>query len=257
MTGLGLMMTPLLTASLGVLPPHLYSHGSAIMTTLQQVAGAASTAGLVTIATVFSTAPSGSPDAGGLQAAFMVGGGIGILAVIISLFIRRPPADGAAAAAHGHAAAEGPSPAAAEQPLPPVAAGTTAPAEVPVDPATSERPLPVANGSAGSGHGGPSLRGSARTHDGARAVVTLIDTNGAQRGHARAGDDGAYALDVPSAGVWYVVVSAPGHRPRADRLVVGEHDDAVTHDIAMQSASRDGDQGTDTRPFAAVGPTQP
>lgn len=51
MAGLGLMMTPLFAEALAVLPPTLYSHGSAIMATLQQVAGAAGTAGFVTIAT--------------------------------------------------------------------------------------------------------------------------------------------------------------------------------------------------------------
>src|SRR5699024_10208295 len=54
MAGLGLMMTPLMTESLGVLPDHLYSHGSAILTTLQQVAGAFGTAMFVTVAAIGS-----------------------------------------------------------------------------------------------------------------------------------------------------------------------------------------------------------
>ena len=63
MASLGLMMTPLLTEGLSVLPENLYSHGSAILTTLQQVAGAAGTAGFVTIAAIGSTAATGTPDA--------------------------------------------------------------------------------------------------------------------------------------------------------------------------------------------------
>lgn len=91
MAGLGLMMTPLMTEALGVLPDHLYSHGSAILTTLQQVAGAFGTAVFVTVATLTSTAPSGTPDAAGLRAAFTAAGCIGVLALIAALFIRRRP----------------------------------------------------------------------------------------------------------------------------------------------------------------------
>lgn len=49
--GLGLAMTPLMTTALGSLPAHLYSHGSAILNTLQQLAGAAGTAVLITALT--------------------------------------------------------------------------------------------------------------------------------------------------------------------------------------------------------------
>ncbi|MDA3631244.1 MDR family MFS transporter [Saccharopolyspora sp. WRP15-2] len=92
MAGLGLMMTPLMTSSLSALPDHLYSHGSAIMATLQQVAGAFGTAVFVTVSAVASSAPSGIPDAGGLRTAFVVAAGIGVLAFITSLFIGTPPA---------------------------------------------------------------------------------------------------------------------------------------------------------------------
>ena len=47
--GLALLFTPAFTTGLNPLPPHLYSHGTAIMSTLQQVAGAAGTALLVSI----------------------------------------------------------------------------------------------------------------------------------------------------------------------------------------------------------------
>jgi drug resistance transporter, EmrB/QacA subfamily len=103
MVGLGLMMIPLLTAALSVLPPAQYSHGSAIMTTLQQVAGAAGTAAFVTIAVGFSTEPTGLPDATGLRAAFMVAGTIGVLAIVGALLPRGRddhPAGPAAATTH-------------------------------------------------------------------------------------------------------------------------------------------------------------
>ncbi|POX37290.1 MFS transporter, partial [Streptomyces sp. Ru73] len=89
MAGLGLMMTPLMTESLGALPGHLYSHGSAILSTLQQVAGAFGTAVFVTVASLGTSDPSGAPDAGGLRTAFMVAGVIGVLAFAASLFVSR------------------------------------------------------------------------------------------------------------------------------------------------------------------------
>lgn len=88
MAALGLMMTPLFAEALAVLPNTLYSHGSAIMATLQQVAGAAGTAAFVTVAAVASNGPPGAPDATGLRAGFIAAGVIGLLAVVTSLFVR-------------------------------------------------------------------------------------------------------------------------------------------------------------------------
>jgi DHA2 family lincomycin resistance protein-like MFS transporter len=89
MVGFGLMMTPLMTESLGVLPDHLHSHGSAILATLQQVAGAFGTAVFVTVTALASSDPSGVPDATGLRAAFIVSGCVGVLAVVTAFFVRR------------------------------------------------------------------------------------------------------------------------------------------------------------------------
>ncbi|OIV35302.1 MFS transporter [Mangrovactinospora gilvigrisea] len=92
MAGLGLMMTPLMTEALGALPHHLYSHGSAILSTLQQVAGAFGTAMFVTVASVGSKADTGTPDASGLHTAFVLAGVIGTAAFAASLFLGRRPA---------------------------------------------------------------------------------------------------------------------------------------------------------------------
>jgi len=89
MAGLGFMMTPLMTEALGVLPDHLYSHGSAILATLQQVAGAFGTAVFVSVATLGSSDPAGTPDASGLRLAFVVAGAVGVAALVTSLFVRR------------------------------------------------------------------------------------------------------------------------------------------------------------------------
>ena len=92
MTGLGLMMTPLMTQALGSLTEHLHSHGSAILATLQQVAGAFGTAVFVTVAAVGSAAGAPGPDSDGLRVAFMVAGVIGLAAVVTSLFLSKEKA---------------------------------------------------------------------------------------------------------------------------------------------------------------------
>lgn len=51
MISLAALFTPVFTMGLGSLPPHLYSHGSSLLGTLQQVAGATGTALVVTIMT--------------------------------------------------------------------------------------------------------------------------------------------------------------------------------------------------------------
>ncbi|GAB6903886.1 MDR family MFS transporter [Kineosporia succinea] len=94
--GLAFMFTPLLTSALGSLPHELYSHGSAIVGTVQQVAGAAGTALFVTVMTRTSaTSVSNGVDpltsvADGVHAALMWGGIISAAAVLLALFVRRP-----------------------------------------------------------------------------------------------------------------------------------------------------------------------
>lgn len=58
--GLGLLFTPLFTFGLGDLPKRLYPDGSAIMNTLQQVAGAVGTALFVALSAVIATGLSGT-----------------------------------------------------------------------------------------------------------------------------------------------------------------------------------------------------
>lgn len=94
--GLALMFTPLMTSALGSLPPRLYSHGSAIVSTLQQVAGAAGTALFVTVMTrvTVARAEDGVPvveaTSAGIHAALMYGGAISAVAVLVALLVRRP-----------------------------------------------------------------------------------------------------------------------------------------------------------------------
>jgi DHA2 family lincomycin resistance protein-like MFS transporter len=51
MVSLAALFTPVFTMGLGSLPPHLYSHGSSLLGTIQQVAGAMGTALVVTVMT--------------------------------------------------------------------------------------------------------------------------------------------------------------------------------------------------------------
>jgi DHA2 family lincomycin resistance protein-like MFS transporter len=93
--GLALLFTPLFTASLGSLPSELYSHGSAIVGTVQQVAGAAGTALLVTILSahlVHTSADSSTPasTAIGVHYAFLVAAIISLLAIPAAFFVRPP-----------------------------------------------------------------------------------------------------------------------------------------------------------------------
>ena len=99
MLGLACLFTPCFTAGLNPLPPYLYSHGSAILATLQQVAGAAGVALLVAIMAGKTTVLSGAglPQLaalnGGIQTAFSVAAMISIAALVLAFFIRntKPP----------------------------------------------------------------------------------------------------------------------------------------------------------------------
>jgi MFS transporter, DHA2 family, lincomycin resistance protein len=101
MLGLACLFTPSFTAGLNPLPPYLYSHGSAILGTLQQVAGAAGTALLVAImaSRTATLSEAGLPQVtalnGGIQTAFAVAAVISIAALVCAFFIRntKPPMD--------------------------------------------------------------------------------------------------------------------------------------------------------------------
>lgn len=94
--GLALMFTPLFTAGLGAVQPALYSHGSAIFGTVQQVAGAAGAALFVTLmsaqtaALLAGGATADAAAAGGVRAAFLAGAIIFLFAIAGSCFIRKP-----------------------------------------------------------------------------------------------------------------------------------------------------------------------
>ena len=106
--GLSLCFTPLFTASLGSLPPKLYSHGSAVLGTVQQVAGAAGIAVMIAVmsAVTASTAQSGASleaaGAAGAHAAFLLAAIVSLPMVVGAFFIRKPADEQDATAFVGH-----------------------------------------------------------------------------------------------------------------------------------------------------------
>jgi DHA2 family lincomycin resistance protein-like MFS transporter len=105
--GLAFMFTPLFTSALGSVEPKFYSHGSAIVGTVQQVAGAAGTALFVTIMatqTLTATTAGATAEAAaasGIRSAFMVGAILSLLAIVGAFFVRKP-ADMMEGAPMGH-----------------------------------------------------------------------------------------------------------------------------------------------------------
>ncbi|MFB7251895.1 DHA2 family efflux MFS transporter permease subunit [Microbacterium sp. NPDC056234] len=104
--GLAMSFTPLFTASLGSLERRFYSHGSAVLNTLQQVAGAAGVAVMTVVyssilyageADGLSTAAAGAP---GARTAFLLAAIISLVAVALAGFVRKP-ADDAGDGFHG------------------------------------------------------------------------------------------------------------------------------------------------------------
>lgn len=96
--GLAFLFTPLFTSALGSLPPHLYSHGSATLATIQQVAGAAGTAVFIAFLAIGTQngQAAGLGDAAsiasGVRLAFLVGAIVSLAALALAFFVRRPAA---------------------------------------------------------------------------------------------------------------------------------------------------------------------
>ncbi len=97
--GLAGLFSPLMTTALSSLPSDLFGHGSAILNTLQQLAGAAGTAVMITIySNVAADAQvQGVPEtvalADGANSAFLATGFLSAVALILSLFIKKIPAE--------------------------------------------------------------------------------------------------------------------------------------------------------------------
>jgi MFS transporter, DHA2 family, lincomycin resistance protein len=102
--GFALLFTPLFTTCMASVPPQLYSHGSAVLGSLNQVGGAAGVALFIALmsAQQAKLATSGAVPlealAGGVRLAFLVGAVGALLAVASTLFVRKPDTPAAPAA---------------------------------------------------------------------------------------------------------------------------------------------------------------
>jgi MFS transporter, DHA2 family, lincomycin resistance protein len=94
--GFACLFTPLFTVSLSSVKPSLYSHGSAVIGTIQQVAGAAGVALFVALMSARTTTLTArglaAVDAlsGGIRAGFLCGAIISLFAVACVFFVQRP-----------------------------------------------------------------------------------------------------------------------------------------------------------------------
>ncbi|MBS1698823.1 MAG: MFS transporter, partial [Actinobacteria bacterium] len=105
--GLALSFTPLFTASLASLTPKFYSYGSAVISTIQQVAGAAGIAVMIAVFTVVVNANGGTEQpaavAAGSRVTFVIAAVIATLTILGAFVIRKPedqPHDDPAAPVH-------------------------------------------------------------------------------------------------------------------------------------------------------------
>ena len=93
-TGFSFLFGPLFTLSLGSVKPELYSHASALLGSIQQVAGAAGVALLIAVMASVAQHLGGLDNiealAGGIRMAFLVGAIISVFAVITAFFIKKP-----------------------------------------------------------------------------------------------------------------------------------------------------------------------
>lgn len=97
--GLAFMFTPLMTSALGSLPRALYPHGSAIVSTVQQLAGAAGTAVFVTLMTLGAAAAVADEGASvvdatasGIHSAFFAAACLSLAVIVLAAFVRTPAA---------------------------------------------------------------------------------------------------------------------------------------------------------------------
>ncbi|AHW65612.1 Putative lincomycin resistance protein [Corynebacterium glyciniphilum AJ 3170] len=100
--GLSLLMTPLMSNALAAVPNEISSHGSAILNTLQQLAGAAGTALFIAVMGIGSAnSTAGTPTGAlvdGVHVAFFLGAGIAVLVFVLTLVLRIDARDMAATA---------------------------------------------------------------------------------------------------------------------------------------------------------------
>jgi MFS transporter, DHA2 family, lincomycin resistance protein len=113
MVSLAATFTPVFTLGMGALPPHLYSHGSSMLATLQQVAAAFGTALVVTVVSARANQLVADGVAvvpaqlSGMELAFGVAAALALMTIIVAAKLPRRIA-AADASSHGSADADSP-----------------------------------------------------------------------------------------------------------------------------------------------------
>ncbi|WP_405087940.1 MDR family MFS transporter [Microbispora sp. NBC_01389] len=108
MVSLAATFTPVFTLGLGAVPPHLYSHGSSILSTLQQVAAAFGTALVITVmgARADALRSAGTTEVlanlGGMRLAFVIGAVLSLAVVVTAVLLPARADAGAEFQGHGH-----------------------------------------------------------------------------------------------------------------------------------------------------------
>lgn len=92
MLGLSLVMMPVTTAGLNVLPRELIPHGTAMNNTMRQVTGSIGTAILVTIMTASASLHTNEAMIQGVNNAFIVATVLSFISLLLSFFIKKPSA---------------------------------------------------------------------------------------------------------------------------------------------------------------------
>lgn len=103
--GLAFSFTPLFSAGLGSLPMRLYSHGSAVFATTQQLAAAAGVALLVSVmsaraASLVASGDAAGAEMGGIHTAMLLAAALSLVAVVGAFVIKGGKAETPAGAAH-------------------------------------------------------------------------------------------------------------------------------------------------------------
>jgi DHA2 family lincomycin resistance protein-like MFS transporter len=97
MVSLAATFTPIFTLGMGALPPHLYSHGSSMLGTLQQVAAAFGTALVVTVMSARATSlvadgvAAGDAQLSGMRLAFAIAAGLAALTIVLAVKLPNRP----------------------------------------------------------------------------------------------------------------------------------------------------------------------
>lgn len=93
MVSLAAAFTPVFTLGLGALPQHLYSHGSSMLGTLQQVAAALGTALVITVMSTLSTARIAdgadpvTAQLDGMRLAFAVSAALALIVIVMAVLL--------------------------------------------------------------------------------------------------------------------------------------------------------------------------